>query len=256
MMKKLIIANWKMNPQSQKEAKKLFSGVLQASKGENKVEVVVCCPFVYLPLALEFSCGRKKIQVRWGAQDCFFEEKGAFTGEISPFQLRDLNVRYVLCGHSERRGLGEDDEVVNQKLKAILAAGLCPILCVGERAEEREKRVAFRVLEKQVRVGLKGVAKNKIGKVVIAYEPVWAISPGGPCQPDDALTASLFVRKIISQIAGKKTAKGLKVLYGGSVDPQNIEDFIQGDWFQGALVGAASLDVREFAGIIKRAQLG
>lgn len=215
-------------------------------KDRNKAEVVVCPPLVYL------SALKKNLPFKLGAQDCFWEEKGAFTGEVSPVMLRDLKVRYVIVGHSERRLLrGESDEMVSQKLRAVLKAGLSPIFCIGETAEEREKGMAFKLLEKQIRQGLKKVLKSQIEKVVIAYEPIWAIGSGKPCSPDDALTAALFIRKMLGKVFSKKAAKNIRVLYGGSVNPQNAASYLTGNWVQGLLVGGTSLEPREFLEIVR-----
>lgn len=246
-MKKLIVANWKCNPTSLAEAKRLAGALNRGLRRKTKAEVVVCPPFVYLS-----SFKIKDLRFKLGSQDCFWEEKGAFTGEISVQMLEDLKVQYVIVGHSERRQIIEEsDEVVNQKLKAVLQAGLTPILCVGETAEERRKDMAFKVLERQIKQGLKGVAKSKIGNIVIAYEPIWAIGSGNPCEPDDALTVALFIRKVISKLSNKKSSRNLRVLYGGSVKAHNAEDCLASEWINGLLVGGASLKPKEFLQIIR-----
>lgn len=237
MLKKLIIGNWKMNPTSQKEAKKLFNAF--ANKN-----VIICPPFPYL------AFGKGKL----GAQDCFYEEKGSFTGQVSPLMLKDLKVKYVIVGHSEKRALRETDEVINKKLKTALRYGLIPILCVGETGEQKKQGKAFKIIEAQVRQALKGVAKNKVGKVVIAYEPVWAISTNSAkkvCSPDTALTACLYIRKLVARIAGKKAGQGISIIYGGSVDSQTAKDYLSSDWINGLLIGANSLDIKEFTKIAK-----
>ena len=227
-MKKLIIANWKMNPTSKKEALRMFTSL----KGLNNV--IICPPFPYLSLAKG---------IKLGAQDCFYEEKGSFTAQVSPLMLKDLQVKYVLIGHSERRILGETDEVINKKIKAVLKVGLTPVLCVGETKDQRDKNQAFNVLEKQVEQGLKGIPKTKINKIIIAYEPVWAIGTNKPCSPDESLTVSLFLRKIISRT--------IVFLYGGSVNASNYKNYLSSDWINGLLIGGASLDMKEFKQIIK-----
>lgn len=252
---KLIVANWKMNPTSRNGARQLFDAIGRRLKGRGRVEVAVCPPFVYLPSILDILSGRKKCQVKLGAQDCFWEEKGAFTGEISPLMLRDLKVKYVIVGHSERRKLiGETDEIINEKLRAVLGANLTPILCIGETAEERKKGKIFQVLEKEIREDLKKVPKSKIEKVVIAYEPIWAIGTNNPCSGDDALTAVLCIRKIVSQIFGKKGTRNIRILYGGSANSKNAQDYLFHDSINGLLVGSASLDAGEFVRIVKIGQ--
>lgn len=217
-MKYLVVANWKMNPPTLKGAKLLFDSVKKGVKNVKSVEVVICPPFVYLK---ELRIKNKELRIKLGAQDCFWQEKGPFTGEISPLMLKDLGVKYVIIGHSERRALGETDEMINKKLKSVLSAKLTPILCFENLT--------------QVRNGLKGISK----KVILAYEPIWAIGTGKPCPPEKA-------KKI------RKTLKEFKmVLYGGSVNSQNAKDYIKKAGFQGLLVGGASLNPKEFIKIIK-----
>ncbi len=249
-MKKIIIANWKMNPTSQKKAKELFNGLSRGvSRMKKKPEVIICPPFIYLALI-----NNQSSVIRLGAQDVFLEEKGAFTGEVSGQMLKDLKVKYVLVGHSERRQIiGETDEIINQKLKALLKIGLTPVLCVGETAQEKDNSQTFLVLKSQIKQGLKKVAKNQIDKVIIAYEPVWAIGTGQNCSADQAITANLFIRKTISALSNKKTAKSIKVLYGGSVKPDNCQEYLDSPWFNGLLVGGASLIANNFLQIIKKA---
>ncbi|NQU82628.1 MAG: triose-phosphate isomerase [Parcubacteria group bacterium] len=243
-MKKLIISNWKMNPSSQKQATNLFNGLSRGLKKSNsKIEIVVCPPFPYLSIA------KKSTAFKLGAQDCFWEDQGAFTGQVSLAMLKDLGVKYVICGHSEKRRFGEIDEDVNRKVRAVLGAKMTPILCVGENMEQRKNGQAFSVVEKQVKQGLKKIVKSQVSKVVIAYEPIWAISPNGPCLPDQALTMTLFLRKVVSKIGDKKTAKDIRVLYGGSINASNAKEYISSDFLSGLLVGSASLDTKEFVKI-------
>lgn len=245
-MKPLIVANWKCNPTTQKQARTLFGALNRGLKGA-KAEVVICPPFVYLQ-----SFKLRVSSFKLGAQNCFWENKGAFTGEVSPLMLKDLGVRYVIVGHSERRQtLRESDTIVNKKILAVLKDGLTPILCIGEAAEERWQGKTFDVLEKQLEGTLKKVPKAEINKVVIVYEPIWAISPGRPCSSDDALTAGLCIRKIISQMAGKAPGKSIRILYGGSVNSQNAASYLTSEWLQGLLVGATSLDAKEFLKTVK-----
>lgn len=243
-MKKLIIANWKCNPTTKQEALRLFSALNSALHTNKKADVVVCVPFVYLGI-------KKELSFKLGAQDCFWEKKGAFTSQISTVMLKNIGVKYVLCGHSETRRFGETNEMVNKKVKAILGEGLVPVMCVGENIEQKKKGQAFSVIEKQLKEGLKKIPKSQIKKVVVAYEPIWAISPYGPCSPDEALTVALFLRKVIGRIASKNLSKTIKILYGGSVNAKNAKDYVASDFLSGMLVGRASLNPKEFAKIVK-----
>jgi len=243
-VKKLIIANWKMHPSTKQEALRLFNALHSGLKTNKKAEIVVCPPFTYLGL-------KKSSGFKLGAQDCFWEKEGAFTGQISVLMLKNAGVKYVILGHSERRRFGETDEMVNKKVKAVLGAGLIPILCIGENIEQKKKGQTFSVAEKQLKEALKKIPKSQIKKVVIAYEPVWAISPYGPCSPDEALTVALFLRKVVGRMAGKALSKSIRVLYGGSVNAENTKDYIASDFLSGMLIGSASLNPKEFIKIVK-----
>jgi len=246
-MKPLIVANWKMNPLSQKAASQLFNSLKRNLKNIKKAEVVICPPFVYLAT----SDKRQVTGLKLGAQNCFWQEKGAFTGEISPQMLKDLAVNYVILGHSERRQImGETDEMVNKKIREVLKLNLQPIVCIGETEEERKREETFQILKREIKEGFKGVPKSQMSKVVIAYEPIWAIGTGNPCSADDALTAILFIRKVISQIFSIKAAKKIRILYGGSIDSQNAGDYLGQEGINGLLVGGASLNPKEFLKIV------
>ena len=243
-MKPLIVANWKMNPQTYKEAEDLIKDVLQYMKAAKGVEVVLCPPFTWLT---DFS-HKNKSAATFGAQDVFYERKGAFTGEISPEMLKNSNVEYVIVGHSERRNyFGETDEIVNKKVKAAVGAGLKVILCVGEHAGEDKSAV----LEKQITEGLKGITRDQAKNMVIAYEPVWAIGTGNNCSVDVAMGSILFVRKIISQLYRRELADNMRILYGGSVKSENSGAYIKEGGANGLLVGGASLNAGEFVKIVK-----
>lgn len=247
-MKKIIVANWKMNPVS--KAKMLsLSGALSRGLKKNNAEVVVCAPNVYLPLI------NNKSAFKLGAQDCFWEKEGAFTGQVSVGMLSDLGVKYVLCGHFEKRMFGETDADVNKKIKAVLTAGMTPILCVGESGEQRKKRQTFSVIEKQIKQGLNKIPKQQISKVMIAYEPIWAISPNGPCSAEEAVTIILFLRKVIGKMTNKQTANSIKILYGGSVDAQDVKSYILSDFISGVLVGRASLSAKEFIKVVENSNV-
>ena len=222
-MKTLIIANWKMNPQTLGEAQKIFSW-LDKKKLKN-IKLVACPPFVYL--------GFKQGRVKLGSQDCFWGSKGAFTGEISISMLKNLGCQYVIVGHSERRRfLNETDEIINKKIKLIARSGLTPVLCIGEE-HNFEKTV-----KSQIRKDLKGVA---LGRVIIAYEPVWAIGTGRACKIDQAKKRLIFLRNLLASN---------KVLYGGSVDSKNALGFIEAG-FDGLLIGKASLDTKELDKVLQ-----
>jgi len=238
-MEKLIVGNWKCNPTSLNEAKKLFNSVKKGLRNIKNAEVVICPPFSYLSLISPFLVPRSSFKL--GAQDCFWEEKGAFTGEISPLMLKDLNCQYVILGHSERRILGETDEIINKKLKAVLKAKLTPILCIGETAKERKKGKTFKVLKNQLKV-LNNLTIQQFSNLILAYEPVWAIGTGKPCGIEEAREVRLFIKSIL---------KNVPVLYGGSVTSKNGKDYLKGADFDGLLIGGASLKAKEFVKIIE-----
>ncbi|MDD5750551.1 MAG: triose-phosphate isomerase [Candidatus Pacebacteria bacterium] len=244
-MKKLIIANWKMNPSTLREARRMFLA-LKAGVKSNKSEVVVCPPFVYLAAATEvFKSGK----IRLGAQDCFWAENGPYTGEVSASMLKSIGVKYVILGHSEKRAMGENSETVGKKIKAVLKSNLTPVVCVGETAEQKQKGDAFAALEEQAETIFGGLSGQQIKNIVMAYEPVWAISTAAnsrSCPPDEALTAILFLRKLLAKTAGPKAGQTLPVLYGGSVDESNADDYLRNEAVSGLLAGGVSLNVKKF----------
>ncbi|MDO8486074.1 MAG: triose-phosphate isomerase [Candidatus Staskawiczbacteria bacterium] len=241
-MKNLIVANWKCNPTTLKEARALFEAVKKGTKNI-KSEIVICPPFVYLPL---FS------GLTLGAQNCFSEEKGAFTGEISALQLSDLKIEYVIIGHSERRRyFSETDNDINKKIKKSLLAKLKVILCVGETEEEWKKGEKPEILEKQITENLKGISGKEIKNIVIAYEPVWAIGTGKNCTVDETMSSVLFIRKIILKLYNREIADNIRIIYGGSVKSDNAAPYIKNARANGLLVGGASLNAEEFTKIIK-----
>jgi len=243
-VKKLIVANWKMNPSTEKEAKELFDTVkaafAKASASQRKgIEVVICPPFVYLSLLKGITLG---------AQNVFYKEQGSFTGEVSPLMLKDLKVKYVIVGHSEsRKNLNETDEIINKKVKEVLAVELKPILCVGENEGESKSEV----LEKQITQDLKNVSEKDLKNVVIAYEPIWAIGTGNNCSIEETIISVLMIKKIIAKLYSEKIVENMKILYGGSVNSQNSAEYIKNREVDGLLVGGASLNAEEFVKIIK-----
>lgn len=235
-MKYLVIANWKCNPTTLKGAKLLFRAIKKGIKKVRNTEVVICPPFIYLPI-LKSEAKGPSFAVSFGGQSCFYEEKGAFTGEISPKMLKDLGCQYVILGHSERRNfLKETDEMINKKIKAAMEAKLKPILCIGEK----KVRNAKGAITNQLKKDLKGISKKDFNKIIIAYEPVWAIGTGKSCKPERAKETKDFIKKKINT----------KILYGGSVNSKNARDYIKVA-FDGLLVGGASLNAKEFVKIAK-----
>lgn len=211
-------------------------------------EVALFTPFTALAVVAEVLKGGP---VRLGAQDLFWEKSGAFTGEVSGAQLKDAGCRMTLIGHSERRRLfGDTDEAVAKKLKAALAAGLVPVVCVGETLDERQDQKTFRVLERQMEA-LKGLAPADLAPLVLAYEPVWAIGTGQTATPAQAQEAHLFLRKTAAKLYGEGFAAGLRILYGGSVTPENAEALMAQPDIDGALVGGASLKAESFLRIAR-----
>ena len=244
--KPIVAGNWKMN-MTAAGARELVEGIkaagLDAVAG---VEKVLGPPFVYLPLVAELVRGTS---LKTGAQDLYWEEKGAFTGEVSAPMLRDF-ADYVIIGHSERRAyFGETDETVNKKLRAALTHGLTPIVCVGETGAEREAGQTLEVLRRQVHGALEGVALPE--SAVIAYEPVWAIGTGVAATPADANEAIGFIRGELRRLQGEGVAAAVRILYGGSVTPANIAEFVGQPEVDGGLVGGASLIAASFAEMVR-----
>lgn len=256
-MKQLIIANWKMNPVTLKQAEHLFDSIIKEIKGFSQAEIVICPPFVYLGKLVTSLLSHKK-KVVFGGQDCFYQEKGAYTGEISPLMLKNLGCQYVIVGHSERKKyFQETDEIVNKKLKLVLKNRLKPILCVGEQVRDafnsqgRPVNEMSLVVGEQLEKALNGISSSRIIDIAIAYEPIWAIGTGIPCLSDDAMKAALFIRKILTKLYSRFTADKISILYGGSVASYNVVDYIKGAGMNGVLVGGASLNASEFVKIIK-----
>jgi triosephosphate isomerase len=240
-MKKIIIFNWKMN----------VADFIRVDKN-NKIKIVICPPFTHLEKVKNSLSSKIKL----GAQNCFYENEGAYTGEISPTMLKNLGVEYVIIGHSERRRyLDETDEMINKKVLAALKAGLKVVLCIGEDLAVRKRgpRAVKNYVKNQLEKDLKGIKslvishKSLVRNLVIAYEPVWAIGTGNPCCPEDALEMIKFIKKFLSV---KCQVSNVKVLYGGSVNGKNIKNFVKYPEIDGALVGGASLKIKEVKKII------
>lgn len=247
-MKKIIIANWKMNPQTAEEALRFVKGIL-VQRLSKSIILIIAPPFVYLDLVKK-NCGK---EIKLAAQNISWAERGAYTGEISGLMVRNLGCDYVIIGHSERRHkMGETDEMINLKLKAAFKVGLIPVLAVGEKESNDD---IIKVLTGQIKSALEGVSVSEIGRLIIAYEPVWAIGTGKSDTPDHALGAALLIRKIVGNLYGSQWTADLSVLYGGSVVSENASDFIAQSGISGALVGGASLELQDFIKIIKAAEI-
>ncbi|HEY5770836.1 MAG TPA: triose-phosphate isomerase [Terrimicrobium sp.] len=252
MRKKIIAANWKMNMNAT-EAKNFLEAFRSAIEEVTSVEVVIAPPFTLLPKLSELLGGSQKI--RLGAQNFYFEKSGAYTGEISATMLRELFVKYVIVGHSERRQIfGETDSLINKKVLAAHANELKPILCVGETLEEREAGTEKQVLETQLRGGLAGVGAEQLLETVVAYEPVWAIGTGKTATSAQAQDAHAHVRSVLKELSDEATASKVRIQYGGSVKAANAQELLTQPDIDGALVGGASLEARGFAEIVKAGQ--
>lgn len=246
--KPFIAGNWKMYKNTSEAI--AFAKDFKARVADVKDrDILICATFTLLPaLAKEFEGSNVKL----GAQNMYFEKEGAFTGEVSPLQLLDCGATYVILGHSERRHiLGEKDELINKKVKSALQYGLLPILCVGELLEEREAGRTESVVKIQVVEGFKGLSKEEALKVTIAYEPVWAIGTGKTATPEDADSVHSYIRKVLTEIYSKDVADSIRIQYGGSVKPENIDALMSKENIDGALVGGASLKVESFERIVK-----
>jgi triosephosphate isomerase len=251
MRKPFVAGNWKMHTDSLTSVslvREVADGVSDIA-GES-VDVAILPPFVYMCYVVG-ALSTSHIAV--GAQDVYFEQKGAFTGEISASMLKDVGCAYVLCGHSERRHiLKETDEIVNKKVSAAILGGLLPILCVGELLDERKANRTEEVVKRHVERGLAGLSEEKAAAVTIAYEPVWAIGTGLNATPDQAQEVHHIIRHLIAKMYNKKTADEMRILYGGSVKADNAKSLMSQDDVDGLLVGGASLKAEEFISIIRQ----
>ena len=248
MRKKLMAANWKMY-KTPDQTRDFFRDFLPLVEKHDRDEIAVCPPFVNVPAAVEAAKGSN---IAVGAQNMYWEKEGAFTGEISTGMLLAVGCTHVIIGHSERRQyFGETDDTVNLKLKAALEAGLIPIVCVGEVLEEREAGLTEDVLRRQCLRAFHAISGKKAAKLVIAYEPVWAIGTGKTATPQLASEAHQLIRSEAGKALGEDLAENLRILYGGSVKPENAKALMSEAEIDGALVGGASLDPKSFAVIVK-----
>ncbi len=249
LRKAVIAGNWKMN-KTPSETTALINEikplVASASCG-----VVVCVPYVDLQNALEATKG-SNIEV--GAENCHWKENGAYTGEISAVMLKEMGVKYVIIGHSERRQyFGETDVTVNMRVRAALDAGLTVILCVGELLEEREQGITFEVVSKQTKIALSGVSEEELKRIIVAYEPVWAIGTGRTATAEQANEVNAAIRSVIAGLYGAEAADGVTIQYGGSMNDQNADELLSQPDVDGGLIGGASLVASKFAAIVKAA---
>jgi len=247
--RKIVVANWKMNLAGEEGAELAKKIKAKLAKKSGQVAVVLCPSFPDLTAVKKVL---EKTNIELGAQNVFWQGKGAFTGEISPRQIRAAGCRYVIVGHSERRQyLGETDEMVNKKVLAALEAGLKPIICVGETLDEKMNQQAEAVIFRQLSAAIEGVELTGKEELIISYEPVWAIGTGQVIEPADAERAFRLMRQILIDHFPKSIAANIKLLYGGSVDAENAPDFRAVELLDGFLVGGASLDVDKFTRIIE-----
>ena len=245
----LVAANWKMNPVDAGDALDLVRGILSVARGHaDRVEVAIFPPFPWLLGVAEVL---DESGVKLGAQDCFWEVNGAYTGEVSPAMLRGW-CQWVIVGHSERRVVfGESDEMVAKKTSAALASDLNVILCVGELGEQYDAGLGDSVVAAQVKAGLSGCSADDSSRLVIAYEPVWAIGTGKNADPEHAYKIMRLIRRVVGEMIGAGAARRVRVVYGGSVNSTNVESYVELPLCDGCLVGGASLDASEFAHIVK-----
>ena len=245
----LLAANWKMNPTNEDDALDLVRGVLAVARGHaDRVEVVIMPPFPWLLVVSEVL---DQSGVKLGAQDCFWEMSGAYTGEVSPAMLKNL-CQWVIVGHSERRvHLGETDEMVAKKTAAALSSELGVIMCVGELADHYDAGTSDEVVSAQVKAGLARCSADDSARLVIAYEPVWAIGSGRNADPEHAYKTMRLIRRIVGEMIAAGAARKVRILYGGSVKADNVQQYVELPLCDGVLVGGASLDAEEFAGIVK-----
>ncbi len=249
----MIVGNWKMNPVKGSEASKMFASINKVAANMKNVETVICPPLVYLESLGAMVTTRACVL---GAQDAFWEHEGAYTGQVSPDMVFNTKARYVIVGHSERRAIGETEEIIGLKLKSILQFPLIPILCVGEN-ERDDDAYYIKEVKKQLKDSIDKLTVEEISRLVIAYEPVWAIGKKAkaPCTPAECREIVQVIRQVFADMLNStEVAKGIPVLYGGSVDAENATGFLTDGLVQGLLVGRASLDPKVFSQIIKIAE--
>ena len=246
MRRKVIAGNWKMNMLPNEAI--AFIGQITPMVKDTENEVILCVPYIDLFYSL---LSAQKTNIKIGAQNMHWEEKGAYTGEVSGQMLKSIGVEYVIIGHSERRQyFAETDETVNKKVKAALSNGLKPIICVGETLEQREQGKAEEIITKQTMLALEGLAKEQMENVVLAYEPIWAIGTGKTATSEDANNSIKSIRNKVAELYGQEVAEKITILYGGSVKADNAKELFSTTDIDGGLVGGASLKVEEFSKIV------
>ncbi|UCD02506.1 MAG: triose-phosphate isomerase [Promethearchaeota archaeon] len=251
MRKPIIGGNWKMNRGTPEKCKEMLESLIPLVEGINDVDLIIAPPFTVLIYAYKILKGTN---IMLGAQNMYFEEKGAYTGEISPIFLKGIGVEYVILGHSERRDIfKETDALINKKLKTALNINLKPIVCIGEHLEERELGKTKDIIEFQINETFKDLTKEDILKTVIAYEPIWAIGTGKTATPEQAEEIHIFIRELLTEKFDKGTADSIRIQYGGSIKPNNAEDLFNKENIDGGLVGGASLQVDSLVQIITAA---
>lgn len=246
---KLIVANWKMNPQSTKEAETLLKNVSNSIKNLKKATVIICPPYPFLYLKDKLKIKNKMFKL--GSQDVFYENKGAYTGEISTDMIKDFKVEYVIVGHSEARTLGDTNLIINKKISSILKSKITPIFCIGENKRDTNG-FYLSFIKEQIEDGLSGITKNQIKNLVIAYEPVWSIGKDAErvVTIPEFIEIRIYIKKILSILYDINTANQVKILYGGSVNINNAESFIIDGGADGVLIGRDSLNPKKFTNII------
>jgi triosephosphate isomerase len=251
MRRQIVGGNHKMNLGSPQEAKSFVEQLIPKVKDLNNVDIVIAPPFTVL---LEISKIIEDTNISLSGQNCFYQESGAYTGDISPIFLKNVGCTYVILGHSERRNVfGENDDLINKKLKKALEVGLNPIVCIGEKLEERERGRTEFVIEYQLKNTFADISKEDFLKLVIAYEPVWAIGTGKTATPEQAETVHKFIREYLIKIYDSETTEKVRIQYGGSIKPTNAADLFNQPNIDGGLVGGASLSVNSFFEILKAA---
>lgn len=247
----LIAANWKMNPEGVAHARKIFDGIKSTATKIRGVETVVCPPSVFVGDLRSKATGKRLVL---GAQDAHPEAHGSYTGEVSALALKSLGLRYVILGHSERRAMGERSDLVARKVEAALRSGLSVIVCVGEKSRDRDGEYLDWV-KNELLASIRGVSKKDLERLTIAYEPLWAIGENArrPARAEDVFQMTIFIRKVLSDVYGSSYAKRSRILYGGSVDAENAESFLEEGRVDGLLVGRASRDPKAFAKILEMA---
>ncbi len=248
MRKPIIAGNWKMN-KTNTEAASLLNDIIFGVKGVMDVEIIICPPYTALSDVNKLI---KKTNIELGAQDVYFEEKGAFTSKISCEMLADVGCTYVILGHSEtRQYFNETDELINKKVKAALKNSLKPIICVGESLEQRKANETMNVVKQQVKEALKDIPKTQMKNIVIAYEPIWAIGTGETATPEQAQEVHFAIRKVLLALYDPVVAESTRILYGGSVKPNNVKELMAEEDIDGGLIGGASLDAESFSKLVK-----